>query len=295
MKIYNIKSNWGAIVYLDSPEEFFTYSADYWRNLAYDRKLLIFKKVNFTKSQYSEFSFNFGKPWAFQEYSYSKELKEIVKTKHGDQVISPFSNKLIHRIPPDYMPWHADIPNKDYKPYPFRSLWITSNPNPENSGKTSWLHLEEDVFNHLTPKMLELIDRVNVIQQSWYVPGEDVKEFPLVKIHPNTGKKSIRLNHYNWETNKKAWIIDVKIDGVSQGHCFLIREWLNHLEKIPELVYEHQWDLYDIVLYDNHSFVHSRSALKFDIDTAIRHFYRINIDHLTDEEWQAHKDNYFKP
>jgi len=292
MNITNIKNNWGSVVELDSPGEFFSYSADYWRKLAYEREVIFFKKVKFTKEQYSEFSFYFGSPWKGEDYVYSREIVEKVKTKNGDQVISPFSNTLIKRIAPKHMPWHADIPNRDYKPYPFRSLWITDNPNPEKSGKTSWLNLE-DAYDYLTPEMLDLVNRVTVVQQSWYEPGADIKEFPLLKIHPITGKKSLRLNHYNWGSNKVAWIIDVKIDGVSQGHCFLIRQWINFLENIPELIYEHQWDLYDISIYDNYPFIHSRSALKLDSNAATRHFYRINIDHLDEQEWIEHKNKYF--
>jgi len=288
MKIENIHSSWASKIYLDTPQEFFNHSADYWRNLIYERKILFFKQVQFTKEEYALFSSMFGKPWNKADYAYSHEMTEEVETKYGTQVISPFSNELIKKIPSTSMPWHADIPNRDHKPYPFRSLWITSNPNPETSGKTIWLNLEE-CFKYLTPEMQQLIPKVTVVQQSWYEPGKDIQEFPLLKIHPITGVKSLRLNYYNWGTNKTAWITDVKINGVSQGHCFLIRQWLMHLEKISELNYQHTWDLFDIALYDNWSFVHARSALTFDPEKHIRHFYRINIDHLTDSEWIDHK------
>lgn len=292
MKTENIKEDWGTIVWLDTPEEFFTYDPDYWRNMIYDRKLIFFKTVKFSKEQYAEFTLNFGAPWDIPAYTYSHEIAEEVKTKHGTQIISPFNNANTKMVSNDYMPWHADIPNRTYKPYPFRSLWITDNPTPERSGKTSWMNLEKS-FDFLTPEMRDMIPRIRVRQQSWYEPGTDEKEFPLLKIHPITGAESLRLNHYNWGNRKGAWITDVLIDGVSQGHCFLIRTWLNHLEKIREITYQHQWDLYDIAVYDNHTFVHSRTALTFDPLAATRHFYRVNIDHLDDQEWVEHKSKYF--
>jgi alpha-ketoglutarate-dependent taurine dioxygenase len=292
MNIIDIKDNWGTIIELDSPAEFFTYSPDYWRNFAYHRKLIIFKKVNFTKTQYSEFSFYFGQPWTTEEYNYSRETTEEVNTKNGIQIISPFDNATTKTIPNVYMPWHADIPNKDFKPYPFRSLWITENPIPEDSGKTSWMNLEESL-KYLTPEMIEMLPRISVCQQSWYNPGTDIKEFPLLKIHPITGRKSLRLNYYNWGTQKNAWITDVKIDNVSQGHCLLIKQWIEYLEKIPELIYQHQWDTYDIALYDNHSFIHSRTALTFNPSAFKRLFFRININHLDDQEWATHTHKYF--
>jgi alpha-ketoglutarate-dependent taurine dioxygenase len=292
MNIENIYDTWGSIIYLDSPEEFFTVNKDYWRNLIYNRKLLIFKKVNFTKAQYAEFSFHFGSPWKIEDYRYSKEWAEIITTKYGNQIISPFSNELIKKIPPEFMPWHADIPNRQFKPFPFRSLWITSNPNPDNSGQTIWMNLEES-FKYLSDEMKELIPKVTVVQQSWYEPGKDIQEFPLLKVHPITNRKSLRLNHYNWGLDKSAWIIDVKIDNISQKNCTLIKEYLDYLEGIKKLKYQHRWDLYDIALYDNYSFVHARTALNFDETVDVRHFYRINIDHLDDKEWHNHKTQYF--
>jgi len=292
MKITNLKDTWGLIIELDAPEEFFTYSPDYWRKLAYEKKLIFFKKVNFTKAQYSEFSFYFGQPWITEEYKYSREVIEKVDTKHGIQLISPFNNANTKMVPNDYMNWHSDIPNRDFKPYPFRSLWITENPTPEDSGKTSWMNLEES-FQYLTTEMLELLPQITVCQQSWYDPGTDTKEFPLLKIHPITGAKSLRLNHHNWGARKGAWITDVKIAGVSQGHCFLIRQWIDYLEKIPKITYQHQWDTNDIAIYDNHCFIHSRTALTFDPKIATRHFFRININHLDDQEWSDHKNKYF--
>lgn len=291
MKITEIKNTWGSIVELENPEEFFSVDTDYWRRMAYERKLLIFKKVTFTKQQYSEFSFYFGKPWQHLDYKYSEEVSELIETKYGKQIISPFSNEIIKKISADFMPWHADIPNRKVKPFPFRSLWITSNPNAEISGQTIWLNLE-DSFEFLTTEMKNLLPKITVVQQSWYQPGQDIQEFPLLKIHPITGKPSLRLNYYNWGKNKSAWITDVKIDGVTQSDCSLIKQWLEYLEKIPELTYQHQWDLYDIAIYDNHPFVHARTALKFDVNVDIRHFYRINIDHLDESEWQNHKDIY---
>ena len=292
MKITNIKDKWGTIVTLDTPEEFFTYSPDYWRNMSYERKLIFFKKVDFTKAQYSEFSFYFGQPWTSEEYEYSHEMIEEVETKNGTQIITSFSSAKTKKISNDFMNWHADIPNRDYKPYPFRSLWITDNPTPERSGKTSWMNLEES-FQYLTPEMLEILPKVTICQQSWYEPGTDTKEFPLLKIHPITGAKSLKLNYYNWGKRKGEWITDVKIDGISQENCLLIKQWTDYLEKIDELTYQHQWDTNDIAIYDNHSFIHCRTSLTFDTNLAVRNFYRININHLDNQEWDEHKRKYF--
>lgn len=287
MNIENIHDDWGVIINLDSPQEFFEQPIDYWRSLLYDKKIIFFKVVNFTRSEYAEFGMHFGRPWLADAYTYSNEGAEPVDTKYGTLTISPFSEKS-KAIGIAAMPWHSDIPNKDFTPYPFRSLWIVGNPNPKVSGKTSWLNLEKAI-SYLTPEMTALLPRITVVQQSWYEPGTDVKELPLLKTHPITGKQSLRLNYYNWEQRKDAWITGVKIDGVLQADCRLIKEWLEHLEKIPELVYEHTWDTNDIAIYDNWTFVHARTRVFLDPATQTRKFFRINIDHLNDTQWDQHK------
>jgi alpha-ketoglutarate-dependent taurine dioxygenase len=284
MRIENIHDSWGSKIYLDSPQEFFNYSFDYWRNLIYERKIIIFKTVDFTLDEYIKFGSTFGKPWKAEDYTYSNEDVQLV----GNSCVSPFSSNS-KKLGMTDMPWHTDIPNRDYKPHPFRSLWIVSNPLPEISGITGWLNLEL-ALDYLTPEMKELLPCVSVVQQSWYEPGTDTKEFPLLKTHPVTGKQSLRLNYFNWLTRKDAWITDVKIDGQLQPDCSLINNWLLYLEKKPELIYRHTWDTKDIAIYDNWTFVHSRTRLIFNNSKEIRKFYRINIDHLDEKEWEEYKN-----
>jgi alpha-ketoglutarate-dependent taurine dioxygenase len=287
MKITHIHEDWGSIITLDSPEEFFNYDADYWRTMSYDRKLIVFKQVKFTTTDYAKFSLRFGQPWTPEEYRYSREVVEIVE---DGLCVSPFSNANTRLIGNEEMPWHSDIPNRSIKPFPFRSLWITENPNPKISGRTKWMNLEK-AMDYLTPEMRELLPRVQILQQSWYEPGTDQQEFNLLKIHPVTGKESLRLNYYNWLKLKTAWITGVKIDGVLQKDCRLVKEWLEYLEKIPGLTYQHVWDTYDIALYDNWTFVHGRTKLLLNSKDPIRKFYRININHLNDNEWATYKIN----
>jgi alpha-ketoglutarate-dependent taurine dioxygenase len=181
------------------------------------------------------------------------------------------------------MPWHTDIPNHATKPFPFRSLWMVKNPNPQQSGRTRWLNIE-DGMNYLSGELLEMLPHIKVLQQSWYKPGTDEAVFNFIKTHPITGKHSLRVNHHNNLERgvSDAWIKHVYVDGVEQPDCSLIRRYIDELLKHPELFYEHTWDDYDIALYDNWSFLHSRSELQLGEtpDTNERKFYRVNIDHV---------------
>lgn len=291
MKITNVHPQWGSIVEVDR-DEFFSRDFDYWRNFIYERRFLVFKKMDFSKEDYVRFTYRFGNPWKIHEYAYSREGSEVVIINNQRYCLSPFSNILSKRLQNSEMPWHADIPNRDVNPFPFRSLWITKNPFPHISGKTSWLDLDLSL-EYLTEEMKNLIPKVTVMQQSWYKPGTDFKEFPLLKVHPITGRPSLRLNYFNDPDVGRldAWITGVKINGVLQRDCSLIEEWLKYLEKIQNLVYTHQWDTYDIAIYDNWSYVHKRTVIIPGPDGE-RHFYRVNMDHVPNNDWPDHAKEY---
>jgi alpha-ketoglutarate-dependent taurine dioxygenase len=177
------------------------------------------------------------------------------------------------------MPYHADIPNKATNPFPIRSLWITKNPRPEISGITGFLNITEESFSYLTQEQRDRLDQIKIIQQSWYSPGTDQKEYPFIKTQPITGERSLRLNYYNKGSVKGAWICGVKINDQLQTDCLLVEQYLRQLLQFKELQYFHVWDTFDILIYDNYPFVHNRSELILEPGEE-RHFYRMNIDHL---------------
>jgi len=275
MKITKIKKHCGSYVEFDNPMDFFNYDITYWRNFLYSEKLIIFKKMTFSKLDYAKFSWHFGYPWKENDYSYSREYLEIIKdTDDREYIISPFSNIIVPRIKNTILPWHADIPNRQMRPYPSRSLWMVKNPNPTFSGKTSWLNIEDGI-NYLDDNLRELSKRIIIKQQSWYEPGTDIQFHNFLKVHPITGKISLRLNTYGL----KAWILETYVDNKLQSNE-LIQEYINYLLKFDDLICEHTWDNFDIALYDNYSFIHSRSQINVEnLDDKERKFYRINIDH----------------
>lgn len=279
MILTNIHDTWATKIEFDNPLDFFKQPKGFWRDLIYERKLLIFKKMNWSKEDYAKFSLQFGKPWSNIDYIYSEERIENVITDAGVVTLSPFSNTLSKRLNIIPMSYHADIPHGNINSFPFRSLWITKNPNPKVSGITGFLNISEDAFSYLTKEQTELLTKVKIIQQSWYNPGTDFREFDFIKVHPITGKSSLRLNDFCKDKYQSAWIKFVKINN-ELHNCQLIENFINHLLQFQELQYFHTWDTFDILIYDNYQFIHNRSALIFE-PGEVRHFYRMNIDHVT--------------
>lgn len=285
MKITNIHSSWGSTIELENPLDVFQNND--WSQLLYRRKLLIFKRMNFQLLDYMKFAHLFGQPWSADDYAYSRELPVTEQDTDGRvYATSQFSNKLIstRKIGLMEMPWHADIPNRSYRPFPHRSLWIVKNPNPEVSGKTKWLNINlADCEQYLTDELKNLMHRITIHQQSWYAQGTDMQMHSFIKTHPVTGERSLRLNYYNDYTRgiTNAWIKGVYIDNVLQHDCSLIQKYIDCLTAHEDLLYYHQWDDYDIAIYDNYPFIHGRTELKLGstAETQERKFYRTNIDH----------------
>ena len=114
-------------------------------------------------------------------------------------------------------------------------------------------------------------------------PGTEFREFNLIKTHPVTGRNSLRLNYFNDAKAgiKNGYIHSLKIDGETIDPGDLYREFFGVLESKPNLQYVHKWGDNDIVIYDNWTFVHNRTALSFSDDSGLeRIFLRCNIDHV---------------
>jgi alpha-ketoglutarate-dependent taurine dioxygenase len=279
MKETQIHSGWGTIIEFENPLDFFKQDFSFWRNMIYDRKLIVFKRMNFSKQDYIKLCSHFGMMWSEKDYEYSLESVEMVDVGHRKIALSPISNKISPKLGLKFMPWHSDIPNKKIKPFPHRTLWMVSNPNPE-SGLTTWLNIEEGL-DRLPENLKSQIQDIKIIQQSWYQQGTEVQEFDFIKIHPITGKPSLRLNYYcvPEEDINDAWIKKVKFKNEIMDPKPILSPYYKFLETQKDLLYTHKWDDFDIVIYDNWPFVHNRSRLEFDTNLE-RKFYRTNIDHI---------------
>lgn len=287
MNIESIHNNWGSIIEFDNPLKFFDEDIGFWRTLLYEKKLLVFKKMKFSKEDYAKFSWYFGQPWTDKEYQSSYEQVENVNVNGEVLTISPFSNLISKKLGLNMMPWHSDIPTCQDHPFPIRSLWMISNPNPY-SGLTSWLNIEEGLSS-LSSSLSNQLNDIKIIHQSWYDRTEIPQPFDFVKIHPITGNRSLRLNFFRDDSgdNEDAWIKNVILRNNILDPGIILKSYYRELTSKKNLLYTHKWDNFDIVIFDNWSFVHSRTALKFN-PSLERKFYRTNIKHLTDIQWMDH-------
>jgi len=112
-------------------------------------------------------------------------------------------------------------------------------------------------------------------------PGDQPQRQPVVRIHPETGAKSL----YLCEAGQMDWI-DGPFVGMEPGPdgdgAKLLYELMSHYTK-PEYVYAHDWDKGDLVIYDNRTLIHA--ATWFDADQHQRLMWRTTVSGNPGEEY----------
>ena len=104
-------------------------------------------------------------------------------------------------------------------------------------------------------------------------PGDQPQRQPVVRIHPETGAKSL----YLCEAGQMDWI-DGPFVGMESGPygegAKLLYELMSHYTKL-EYVYAHEWDKGDLVIYDNRTLIHA--ATWFDAEQHKRLMWRTTV------------------
>ena len=71
----------------------------------------------------------------------------------------------------------------------------------------------------------------------------------MVRTHPETGKKAIYVNR----------LMTLWIEGIDREESDEILDYLfAHIEK-PEFVYEHEWTVGELIMWDNRCSAHART------------------------------------
>ncbi len=104
-------------------------------------------------------------------------------------------------------------------------------------------------------------------------PHKRPQRQPVVRTHPVTGQKSLFL----CEAGQMDWI-GGPLEGMEQGPdgegAKLLYALMSHYTQ-PELVYAHEWEAGDLIIYDNRCTIHS--ATWFDADKHERVMWRTTI------------------
>lgn len=290
MRLTKLRPEWGLQVDATA-EEVFEKGADFWRDIGYKNDLVLFKGLGkISDADYFKICSYFGNPWSKDEYKYTREVTKDLDYNDAPMAITRFSNKLSPRIGTEAMPWHADIPLRGNLSFPWRSLYIISNPDAE-SGLTSFLNVRLDLINP-SEQELAYYESIDLTMHSWLSEGEEICQRNFIKQDPITGKKSLRANCFVIPDHPHLWIRNTFVNGTEVDNKTVLGKIYKELSARDELVYTHKWDLYDLVMYNNWSFIHNRSEVRLTDKNQRREFLRVNIDHVPNANWKSHKLSY---
>lgn len=279
MKISNIHEKWGTLIEVESVDEVLNLPTKFLRDVGYDRDLVIIRGIGKVSDiEMHDLLSRFGKPWTAGDYRETTERPyEFTNVDGSQSALTVFSNLTACRLGTMAMPWHADVPNNGKASFPWRSLYITKNPNPE-SGFTDFLNVRLDLIDP-NEETLRYYQSITILTQSWYLTGESDNIGPFIKDHPITGKQSLRLNQYvDGPWSKSAWIKESFVNGEQKKNSEVIAPILANLAGREDLLYRHKWQDYDFVIYDNWNFVHKRTRVEID-PGEVREFIRANVHH----------------
>ncbi|MEE3849168.1 TauD/TfdA family dioxygenase [Gordonia sp. LSe1-13] len=177
--------------------------------------------------------------------------------------------------------WHTDV---TFMPRPPMGSILRPVVLPRNGGDTNWADAEL-AYSSLSQPVRRLVDELTAVHDGnrafgYYLrhrrggrgntwDGDEVNQrvpvsHPVVRIHPETGRKSLFVNPG----------FTSHIEGVSDAESRGLLDLLYaHLTK-PEHIVRHRWRLGDLVLWDNRNTVHYANR---DYGSARRVMHRITL------------------
>ena len=191
--------------------------------------------------------------------------------------VIPVSNAVGHG---DYT-GHGELsPHADHQwtPQPSFGSLLYAIELPEDGGQTSWFNTIK-AYEALDRDTQKHIDELQLITYNPFVRRQQLQDHdsngygtsplyrfkdqpiighayphPLVRTHPESGRKALWLN-----TRSEVELVNYD----DQAGSELIASLHEHILK-PEFRYEHQWEIGDIVFWDNQVTLHSRRPFPSD-------------------------------
>lgn len=252
----------------------------------YNDKLLIIKGMpQLTKPQFWELSTRFGGgAWARRDYIVGWE--ECTSVGDGtDRVYAHYSNSgsTARAIGDVEMSWHVDIPLWPTHKAPLRSFHAVSIPD-NNYGITSFADRAWG-YATMTESEQQEAAQWELLYQSWYRPGTSLTWLPVVAESPHDSAKYLQFTSFNNSFKKYShnwhgwkihgWVLGARQNGVPHNADYV--SFLHEKTIQPANVFDLRWDENDFAIWNNVHMIHSRSALRSNLHTKPREFYRMNI------------------
>ena len=188
---------------------------------------------------------------------------------------------------PHRMGWHTDQSYR--RPPPDISLFLAVLPVRRDQGQTLFADgtSSYDALPDAVKQQIEHLDGLHAQSSNGrsykavragetprVLPAhERPQRQPVVRVHPVTGRKALYLCEYG----QMDWV-DGPFVGMQPGPdgdgAALLHRLMGHMTH-PDFVYVHEWDLGDLVIWDNRCLVHA--ATWFDAEREARVMWRTTV------------------
>jgi taurine dioxygenase len=226
------------------------------RAAIFAHQIVVFPKQLLTREQQFAFAANFGEVEVHGGERGETKRRDVA---HVISNLDADGNPTIRMSPAANYHWHTDKP---YRPAPpsLTLLHAVEVPPPGESrgGDTEFANtaLAYDALPEAAKRRIAVL---RVAFRPAFDPSRPQIDHPLVRTHPETGRKSLYLGNHA-----------THIVGVSQTESdALLAELLEHATR-PEFAYVHRWLPGDLVVWDNRALLH-----RLVLGDALRRYRRI--------------------
>jgi taurine dioxygenase len=211
------------------------------------QKIVIFKDQSLNNAQLKEFCSIFGQVWDNSKEKYSG-LQQSVVSGHEDNFVETVSEDGL--LSSGLIPWHVDLTHFPSQLLPNRILYAV-----ELEGDPAGTQFIDTIQGlHLIDSSIrDFLQYATALCKAPYnTPWDCYVRRPAIQWHPIHNDYGLVADELftQWieglegDTDYKQWIRNNVIDKMISD----------------ETTYTHNWNVGDIVVYDNWSTIHSRSA-----------------------------------
>lgn len=252
------------------------------QELVYERKVVAIKNQSLTREGYQQFASCFGELEQFKLKNYHDPAYPnilVINNRNGGGAVG--ARKLGNM-------WHSD---SSYLPSPLPLTMLHAQQVPEAAGDTLFVDMQA-VYDELPKNLYEKISNrhaVHDVRWTYKVKDDDLGEsiqeiftrlgqtfpastHPTVAVHPRTQRESLYVNP-GYTT---------RISGYSEEQSRALLAELFDFALTPERIFNYQWEVNDLLIWDNRSVLHCATELPRD---AQRVMFRIGVN---DGEFFAH-------
>ena len=241
-----------------------------------EHHLLIFPNQHLSHEEQIKFAKLFGE----MEF----DITPISNVRKDGSIRDPVDDDVVKSLRGN-MEWHHD---STYMPIQAKGSVFTAHQVPAKGGETGWADMTS-AYEALDQDMKDKIEGLSAYHSYTYSQAkykhkpQKESEFsgygfdvdpppfrPLVKTHPETGKKSLLIGRHAYG-----------IPGMTKEESKSLLDELNNFACQGDRVYHHSWKVGEAVIWDNRNLMHQ--ACTWDLTEArVMYHSRIQGDELTE-------------